>query len=187
MEIPNYFHKIYSHDSIQMRSRELGAQINEWAHEVWKGTQKDVLAIPVLRGGIFFFADLVRAVPSSMEIVPAQSWGYAVGINGEQESSVSVQVEQVPADGRAILLIDDICDSGRTLQALTAALKEKGAHEVRSAVLIHRMLDDQKFTPDWIGFAYEGPEWFVGYGMEDAERWRNLPDIYTIEHEYECE
>ena len=180
VEVPKHFRPVYSHSVIAERTQELGKEISGWAEEVWNRSHTDVLAIPVLRGGIFFFADLVRAISCSTEIVPAQSWGYKVGENAEQRSKVDVQVEQVPATGRAILLVDDICDSGKTLEALTTALQEKGAQEVRSCVLIRRVIDAEQFNPDWVGFEYEGDEWFVGYGMEDAERFRNLPDIYTI-------
>lgn len=82
--------------------------------------------------------------------------------------------------GRVVLVVDDVCDSGRTLEALERDLMERGAREVRTVVLIRRLLDRPSFVPCWIGFEYKGPEWFVGYGMDDGQRWRNLPAVHII-------
>ena len=89
--------------------------------------------------------------------------------------------EKVAVEGRSVLLVDDVCDSGRTSAELTQRFIKLGAREVRSAVLIKRILPHETFNPDWIGFEYNGPEWFVGYGMDDCDRWRNLGSIYIIQ------
>ena len=64
---------------------------------------------------------------------------------------------------------------------MSERLLERGAREVRSAVLIRRLINDPAYTPTWSAFDYGGEEWFVGYGMEDGERWRNLPGVYIIQ------
>lgn len=180
--IPSHFSPKFSRSQIQAAVDRLGAEITEWALEVWRSSHSDVVAIPILRGGLFFFADLVRAIETSVYIAPAQTWGYVPAANAVQSDQVRVNIENVPAKGRSILLVDDICDSGKTLEALKAALLEKGATSVKSAVLIRRVLEKQHATPDWVGFEYHGDEWFVGYGMEDSDRWRNLPDVHIIQH-----
>jgi len=178
--LPRNFHLQYSKEAIGAQVERLGEDIGQWADKIWQDTGKDILAIPVLRGGIFFFADLVRQIKTSVAISPAQSWAYTPEENGVMLEKVGVKIDQEHARGRSILLVDDICDSGETLKALTASFLAAGAVEVRAAVLIRRKLEKQSFDPHWSGFEYAGPEWFVGYGMEDRERWRNLPAIYTI-------
>lgn len=158
----------------------MGHEISSWAEQVRRGSNSDLVAIPVLRGGIFVFADLVRYISSSVHISPAQSWAYRSGENNVVRDQVSVNLEAVPAQGRHVLVIDDICDSGRTLKVLTESLRGMGALEVRSAVLIRRKVEPEVFVPEYVGFNYNGPEWFVGYGMDDAERFRNLDSVYTI-------
>jgi hypoxanthine phosphoribosyltransferase len=179
-DVPPHFDLQYSAEEIANRSAELGSEIGRWASARWDESHTDVIAVPILRGGIFFFADLVRQIPQSVEISPAQSWGYVPGKNDEMKDAVEVNVSTIPAKGRSVLLVDDICDSGRTLQALKKALEERGALEVKSVVLIKRIVEGQCFDPDWNGFEYPGNEWFVGYGMEDNERFRNLKSIYVI-------
>lgn len=178
--VPANFQTLYSAHEIARAVAAMGQEVSQWAEEVWRSSHTDILAIPVLRGGIFFFADLVRQVRSSVEVAPARTWAYEPSQNAVQRASVKVNIESVPARGRAVLLIDDICDSGRTLATLSSALREAGATEVRSAVLVWRKTAEQEFSPDWAAFSYPGTEWLVGYGMEDSNRWSNLPDIYVI-------
>jgi len=178
--LPSSFQLQYSKQAIEIQVKRLGVEIGQWAERVRVESGQDLLAIPVLRGGIFFFADLVREIKTSVAISPAQSWAYAPEENAVMRDTVEVSIDAKTARGRSILLVDDICDSGETLKKLSASFLEVGAREVRAAALIRRQLQQQSFDPHWIGFEYSGPEWFVGYGMEDRERWRNLPDIYTI-------
>jgi hypoxanthine phosphoribosyltransferase len=161
----------------------MGAEMTAWANDIWKSSHTDVIAIPVLRGGIFFFADIVRQIRHSVEIAPVQTWSYTSVENAVPRDEVGVNIAGVAPRGRSILLVDDICDSGRTLKVLKETLLAAGAHEVRSAVLIKRVLDQETFDPEWVGFAYSGSEWFVGYGMEDCGRYRNLPDAYVIKQQ----
>ncbi len=181
MNIPKNFQLCYSAADITNAVKRIGEDLSKWTGQVWEDSHTDVVAVPILRGGIFFFADLVRAVNTSVEIAPVKAWGYVENENAKLLDRVHVDVGSIPANGRRVLLVDDICDSGRTLKALKDKILEAGALEVRSAVLIKRELDEETFSPDWIGFSYKGPEWFVGYGMEDSERWRNLESVYIIQ------
>ncbi len=181
--LPKNFQLQFSTKDISGAVERLGADISDWAHAVWEDSHTDIVAVPILRGGIFFFADLVRSVKHSMEIAPAKAWAYDVETNTLLENGVQVDIDTIPIKGRVILLVDDICDSGNTLRALKEAFLKRGAREVRSAVLIHRKVDPEIFRPDWIGFEHEGAEWFVGYGMDDCDRFRNLPDIHIIRNE----
>ncbi|RIL12387.1 MAG: hypothetical protein DCC75_00580 [Proteobacteria bacterium] len=178
--IPSNFQLVYQPQAIAGAVERMGRDIGVWADQVWRESHTDLLAIPILRGAIFFFADLVRAIPHSVEIAPARTWAYEDTENNKQRPQVQVNLEQVPAKGRSVLLVDDICDSGRTLHVLKQALLQAGARVVKSAVLVKRELPGENMDPDWIGFTYKGPEWLVGYGMDDCDRFRNLPGVYTI-------
>jgi hypoxanthine phosphoribosyltransferase len=178
-ELPANFRLQYTAVDIAGQIRRLGAEITLWAGEVRCASHTDILAIPILRGGIFFFADLVREIKYSVEMSPARAWAYQQA-PGVMRPEVTFALQDVPARGRAVLLVDDICDSGRTLHLLKEAMLSLGARTVRSAVLSKRVLAKETFEPDWVGFKYTGPEWFVGYGMEDNDRWRNLGSIYVI-------
>ena len=182
-QLPAHFKLQFSQDEIARRVKEVGAEIDAWCASVWADSRTDVVAIPVLRGGIFFFADLVREISSSIEIAPVKTEAYNSETNTATESSVVVYAESLAIKGRVVLIVDDVCDSGRTLEALEKALLERGAREVRSVVMLRRLLPTPTFVPCWVGLQYSGSEWFVGYGMDDSERWRNLPDIYLMGRE----
>ena len=181
-DVPADFTRVFTSAQIEERTRELGREVGQWAAEALGRDGRDILAVPVLRGAIFFFADFVREVSASVEIAPIRAWGYDPARN-EMLGTLEVNLEGVDPRNRSILLVDDICDSGRTLHALKEAFLAAGAADVRSVVLIRRLGIDSPHVPDWVGFPYPGDDWFVGYGMDDRERWRNLPDIYVIKPE----
>lgn len=179
-EIPANFELTYSPTEIARRLTALGAEIAPWAAEAEQRTRQQVLAVCILRGGAFFFTDLLRAIPVSIEPTFCRTWSYSSATNEQVAHSVRVSVDDVVAEGRAILMVDDICDTGSTLAKLENVFLDLGASEVRSTVLIRRLIPEAKFQPTWSAFSYEGPEWFVGYGMEDRNRYSNLPAVYKI-------
>lgn len=175
--VPEHYRRLYSAEEIASTVKTLAAPISLWARDAEELTGRDILAIPLLRGGIFFFSDLVRQLSVSVELNPVFASAYA---GNAVASAVRVSIEELEVSGRAVLLLDDICDSGRTLGEIAGKILSRGAAEVRTAVLIKRELNGA-FEPDWSGFRYSGSEWFVGYGMDDGDRYRNLPEIYLIE------
>jgi hypoxanthine phosphoribosyltransferase len=176
--IPRHYKLLHSREEIAASVERVGHEISGWTREIYEKTGQDVVTIPILRGAIFFYADLVRAIESSVEIAPVRTWGYKT--NNTPADEVKVDISSVPIENRSLLLVDDICDSGRTLSTLKAQLLDAGATEVRSAVLLKRVVKDRVIVPDWSCFLYDGPEWVVGYGMDDRDRWRNLPFIGII-------
>ena len=95
--------------------------------------------------------------------------------------TVNLAYEEVNVDGRHVLLVDDICDTGLTLLKLHKVFLTEGAKSVSSAVLIHRDVEESKYEPTWGAFMYSGTDWFVGYGLDDEGRSRTLPEVYVIE------
>lgn len=179
-DVPDYFRLKYSAAEIAEHLQTMGSQITTWAFESRARTGQDVIAVPVLRGAVYFFADLMRTLKCSIEMAPIRTKSYIPTDAQKMRPEVAVELGDLNVKGRCVLLVDDICDSGRTMRVLSEHLTGLGATDVRSAVLIRRVLPDPPYQPNWIAFDYSGPEWFVGYGMEDDNRWTNLPDVYTI-------
>lgn len=181
--IPNNYKLLFSKNDIAQAVKRLGKEIGEWSEEVQKNTKSDLITVPILRGSLFFFADLVREIKTSIEIAPVEAWAYDPSKNAPSE--ISMRLTELPLKGRAVLIVDDICDTGRTLIALRNELRKRGAHDVRAAVLVQRSESDPAAKPDYVGLNYSTHEWLVGYGMDDSNRWRNLPEIYIIAGEKE--
>jgi hypoxanthine phosphoribosyltransferase len=177
-DLPGNYQLEYPASAIAEQVLKLGAAVTSWAAQCTGESGRDIIAVPVLRGGIFFFADLVRSIAASVDILPLRTAAYRD--NEEQNETVSVTGDLSPVRGRHVLLIDEICESGRTFEKLHLVMNEAGAMEVRSAVLILRATGKQVWKPTWVGFEHPGTAWLVGYGMDDRDRWRNLPSIYSI-------
>lgn len=186
MTLPSHYVATYSAQDIADACERLGKEISLWAAEVKKHAPQDptaatLLTIPILRGGLFFYADLVRAINCSVELVTASASSYDISANAQNAGGeFRSQIDAVPLAGRRVLLVDDICDSGNTLARLQEDFRSRGAIEVRTAVLIRRVIPDAPHIPDYTGFLYEGPEWFVGYGMDDKGDYRNLGAVYRM-------
>lgn len=164
-----------------MAVARLAAELTSWACEVEARHGEPVLGVCVLRGGFVFFSDLLKAIPTSIQpaFVPCRS--YSTDAISRPDGGVRIHWEDFDCMGRHVLLIDDICDSGRTLASLRGRMLTDRAAEVRTCVLIHRARNDSVFTPDHFGFLHHGPEWFVGYGMDDCHRFMNYPAVYLTD------
>lgn len=175
--IPNNYRLVYSRADIQARVEQLATLITPWVDQASEKTGRDVTAIPLMHGGIFFYSDLSRYIKHSLHLYPVRASAY-LGNHIQGELKIDFDIETVK--GKAVLLVDEICESGRSLDEVTKLCMQAGAAEVKQAVLIKR---DQGaiFHPSYVGYNYIGSEWFVGYGMDDNGRYRNLPDIYIIE------
>lgn len=176
--LPKNFELAYSREQILEKIKQLGESISQWAELAQKNTNQPVLAICVLRGSIFFFSDLLLNISCQIEPAFCRTWGYSTNTN-TREKGVRVSIDDVYAAGRAVLIVDDICDSGSTLLTLNNMLSELGATEVKSVVTILREVDSIIYNPNWAAFVDPSKEWFVGYGMDYNDQYRNLPDIYT--------
>lgn len=159
-------------DRIQEKVRELGARITA----DYRGTPFTVLG--VLKGSVFFLVDLLKSVPLplQLEFLRASSYGNATTSSG----TVALGPFESPLAGRHVLIVDDILDSGRTLAAIARAVSDSGAASVRTCVLVDkkkpRAVEHQANYA-----AFEIPDVFiVGYGLDYAEHYRNLPYIAVV-------
>lgn len=163
-------------EQIQARVIELGRQITADYRD------QDLLAVGILKGAAIFFADLIRAIriPVAMDFIAISSYG---------ASSQSTGVHRIIKDldesiaGRHVLLVEDIVDSGLTLRFLREYLAHREAASVRTCVLLDkpsRRLTE--VTVDYCGFSIPD-EFVVGYGLDYAEKYRNLPYLGVLRGE----
>ncbi len=137
---------------------------------------KPMVVVALLKGAVLFMADLLRRVPLPMEIECLNVASYHGGT--ESSGVVSFLDNKMPdVDGRSVLLLDDILDTGRTLDAVMKKLREHGAAEVKTCVLLAKDIPRQEvLAADYTGFVI-GDEFVVGYGLDYRGRYRNLPYV----------
>ena len=137
--------------------------------------------IGVLKGACTFLSDLMRAadIPLGVEFMAISSYGVGMRTSGEVRILKDLDV---PIEGRHILVVEDIVDTGLTLSYLLANLKSRGAAWVKLAALLDKFERREKEVPiDYLGFQIPD-EFVVGYGLDFAERYRNLPYIAVVKN-----
>ena len=166
---------LLSAETIAARVAELGAQI---ARD-YDG--KELVLIAVLKGSYMFVADLARHIPGPMvqvEFLGLQSYG------DETRSSGVVQITydlSKPVEGKHVLIVEDIVDTGLTMAYLLENLATRHPASVRLCALLHKPSRTIKpVTIDYLGFTIEDL-FVVGYGLDFAQRYRNLPFLGVME------
>ncbi len=165
---------VFSEPQIRQRVADLGEEITRAYPE------GDLLVIGLLKGSFIFLADLVRAIrrPLQVDFLVASSYGSASVSSGE----VRLLYEPaVPLRGRHILLVEDIIDTGRTLNRLIDLLGARSAKSLEICALLDKHLADEvlKTKVRFVGF--DAPhEFLVGYGLDHAEDFRHLPFVASL-------
>ena len=165
---------LISEDQIQTRVLELAEQISADYKDA-----NDLVMVGVLKGAFIFLADLSRrlSIPRTIEFIAVSSYG-----NGSLTSGAVRLVMDVRGnlDGKHVLIVEDIVDTGHTLKYLTGMLKSHRPASIKTAVLVRKAESAQvDVTIDYLGFDI-GDEWVVGYGLDYAEQNRTLPYIGVI-------
>ena len=158
---------------IQKRIREMALQIrSDFPHE-------PLLLVGVLKGAVFFLADLARQITGevSFDFIAVSSYGKdsrssgQVKLNKDLDSSI---------EGKTVIVVEDILDTGLTLRYLLSIFQQRKPKHLRVAVLldkVERRLTDVR--ADYVGFPIPN-EFVVGYGLDFAERYRNLADVQIL-------
>ena len=153
----------------------LAAQITEDCDN----SGRDLIFVTVLKGSSFFAADLIRRIPlmCEMEFMKVSSYGAGTSTSGFIQVHLDLKRDVSGAD---VIIIEDIIDSGRTLQKLSQLLEGRGAHSVRTCTLLdkpeRRLVD---LNADYVGMVV--PDHFVvGYGLDYDEKYRNLPYVGVL-------
>ena len=167
---------LFAEEDLSRRVREMGAQISA------DYVGKDLLVVSILRGAAIFTADLVRAIelPLEMDFMAVSSYG-----NDTKSSGVVRFLKDVTScvEGRHVLIAEDVLDSGLTLNSVAESFAARNAASVEMAVLLRKNVANQAHVAcRYVGF--ECPdEFIVGYGLDYAERYRNLPFIGVLKRE----
>jgi hypoxanthine phosphoribosyltransferase len=167
---------LLSEEEIKARVQVLGDQLYEAFHD------KNPLFVGVLKGCFIFMADLVRAAQFKSELE-------FIGVSSYQNGTKSSGVVQITRDlqedinGRDIIIVEDILDSGNTLMFLKNYLMAKGAASITIVTLLDKPSRREKaITADYIGFVVPD-EFVVGYGLDYAQQYRNMPYIGVLKPE----
>ncbi len=164
---------LISREQIQDKVRELGEQITA----AYQG--KELVLVGVLKGCYTFLADLARAIdlPVSIEFLGVSSYG------DRTESTGVVQITSdltKPVDGKHVLVVEDIVDTGLTMAYLLDNLKTRLPASVKVCTLLHKPCNAKVLVPiDFLGFTIQD-HFVVGYGMDLAEKYRNLPYLGVL-------
>jgi hypoxanthine phosphoribosyltransferase len=174
---PDIEHVLLSETEIQTQVSQLAARIStDYAHD------GQLIVIGILKGAYIFLADLTRrlTVPHRVDFMALSSYGQTATTTGAVRIIMDLRVD---IEGRHVLVVEDIIDSGYTLHYLLEVLRTRNPASLRSCVLLskpdRRQVDVQV---DYLGF--EIPDvWVVGYGLDYAELHRTLPYIGALKPE----
>ncbi len=168
-------------ERVLFRAEEIATRLDELAAEITRDYQgKELSVLAVLNGSLIFMADLLRRIPLPLQLDCLRVKSY----HGGTVSTGHVEFDRTALpdiDGRHVLLLDDILDSGHTLAAIIETIKS-GANiqSLKSCVLLRKLKRRSRpVEADYVGFDIED-EFVVGYGLDYQEQYRNLPLIGVL-------
>lgn len=177
---------LFTEDVIQQRVKEMAAQITTDYTENGLANDSEgrpLLLIGVLRGALVFLTDLARRflIPLEYDLISVSSYE-----NGTAPGAVRLVKDlEKPIEGRDVLLVEDIIDTGHTIEYLRRSFIARKPASFRVCTLVDKVSRREIATNiDYTGFALEEDEFIVGYGMDYAELYRNLPYIGILKPEY---
>ena len=161
-------------DELAHRVRELGEEISR------DYSGRELLLVGVLKGAVFFLADLMRhiEIPCEVDFMAVSSYGSSTDTSGVVRILKDLDA---PLEGRDVLIVEDIVDSGLTLQYLMRTLQTRGPASLEVCALLTKPERRLVETPArYVGF--EIPDKFaIGYGLDHAEKYRNLPYVAALQ------
>jgi hypoxanthine phosphoribosyltransferase len=164
---------VYDAGTIEGRVRALGERITA------DYPDGPLLVLGLLKGSFIFLGDLVREIhrPLQVDFAVASSYGSAMSSSGQVQM---VYDPETPLEGKHILLVEDIVDSGRTIGVLWDLLAARRPRSLAICALLHKHIsDDPRHPVKYVGF--DAPhEFLVGYGLDHAEDFRHLPYIASL-------
>ncbi|HDA6167970.1 TPA: hypoxanthine phosphoribosyltransferase [Enterococcus faecium] len=164
---------LISQEEIQVRCKELGKELTE----IYQNTNP--LVVGVLKGAVPFMADIVRSIDTYLELdfMDVSSYGNATVSSGEVKIVKDLDTN---VEGRDLLIVEDIIDSGRTLAYLVDLFKYRKAKSVKIVTLLDKPEGRVvNIEADYVGFNVPN-EFVIGYGLDYAEAYRNLPYIGVL-------
>lgn len=165
---------VFSEQEIAAKVAEMGRSIAEAYPE-----GDELLVVGLLKGSFIFMADLVREIarPLKVDFLVASSYGAGTVSSGEVKL---VYDPEAVLEGRHVLLVEDIVDSGNTLNRLIPMLEARRPKSLELCALLHKRIAPHLVKePRWVGFDAP-PEFLIGYGLDYSEAYRNLPFIGSL-------
>jgi hypoxanthine phosphoribosyltransferase len=162
------------------------AQIEKRVRQLTRDIQRDyagrdLVIVSLLNGTVMFLADLIRhlSLPLRLDFIGVSSYGAGT----ESGDLVFTKELRLDVRGRDVLLVDDILDTGKTLRRVTDKLRKLKPRRIRTCVLLDKAERRvEKIQADYVGFRIPN-QFVVGYGLDFAERYRNLPFVGVLEPE----
>jgi hypoxanthine phosphoribosyltransferase len=169
---------LFTEEEIARRVAELGEEIGR----AFAG--REVCVLGLMKGSLVFMADLIRRIPLDLSVHLVRVTSQRERAAGRVLTEIVYSTTAVPLEGRHVLLIDDVVDTGITLSYLLGHIHEQGAASLRVCTLVDKP-GSRKIGvhPDWAAFTLKEPlpgRFLVGYGLDWQERFRGLPFIGTI-------
>lgn len=164
---------LYAPEEIQARIKELGAEITR----TYQG--KSLVLLCILKGSFMFAADLCRAIdlPMRVEFLGLQSYGDDTSSSGVVQITLDLTR---PIENEDVLVVEDIVDTGLTLDYIMQSLKTRNPSSVRCCALLHKPARmKKKVGIDFLGFTIDDV-FVVGYGLDWAQHYRNIPEIGVV-------
>jgi hypoxanthine phosphoribosyltransferase len=168
-------------DKILISEDQIKSRVKELASELYKdyGPDEEITVISIINGAILFTADLVRNLPGPVRIdcIRVSSYGDETTPIGEPKITSTLSLD---LKGRHVLLVDDIFDTGNTISKVYHYLEEMQPTSIKTCVLLEKKARRiVEFEVDWVGFQIPD-EFVVGYGLDYAQRYRNLRCIGVL-------
>jgi len=186
--VPSSYKLIYSQEQIEDRIKAIAKDLNIYSKFVLDSTGKPPIFLCLLEGGLFFYTELLKHIPSNQvetSFCKISIYEERVKRNKPLEMSLGLDISEIK--DRSIILVDDILDTGDTLNKMYHRLRGGDPKAIIAVVLIKRERDKYNFDITdgtvYRAFNHVGEEWFVGYGMDDNGLNRNLLNIYSKEDE----
>lgn len=175
--LPEGLNKIlYNEAAIQERILTLANEINR----DYKDIQEPLILVGILKGSFMYMAELVKhlTIPHVVDFMAVSSYNKELENDGNVRIIMDCRVNQ---RNRDVLIVEDIVDSGYTLNYIANNFKSRGTKSVKTTTLLDKPKGRQvDFKADYVGFELTGDDWVVGYGLDAGEKWRTLPYIATI-------
>ena len=164
---------LISRDKLQRRINEIAIQIRQDFKD------QPLHLVGVLKGAVFFLSDLARRIPGevSFDFIAVSSYGKDTHSSGQVKLTKDLDFS---IEGKTVVLVEDILDTGMTMQYLIRILQQRKPKHMRVAVLLDK--PERRIAAvhaDYVGFSIPN-EFVIGYGLDYAERYRNLPDVGVL-------
>jgi len=168
------FKVLFSEEELQKRIKEMAKEIDSY----YQG--KEIIAVCILKGAVFFATDLLKRMETTMDVEFLRASSY-VGTESTGEVKINMDLS-ADIEGKDVLIVEDIADTGTTLKYLVDYLKSKNPNTLKVAVLLDKKERRKvELQLDYVGFDIPN-KFVVGYGFDIDQKYRNLPYVGYVEN-----